>query len=91
MFEKEIKYQPQSVVGWNLKPDILVHGSPCQDFSIGGKQYGGNVEDGTRSSLMFETLKIIENFGIWKPQVVIWENVPNVFSKTSWSVPKILK
>ncbi|MEI4444068.1 DNA cytosine methyltransferase [Enterococcus faecalis] len=81
MFEKEIKYQPQSVVGWNLKPDILVHGSPCQDFSIGGKQYGGNVEDGTRSSLMFETLKIIENFGIWKPQVVIWENVPNVFSK----------
>jgi len=32
MFEKEIKYQPQSVVGWNLKPDILVHGSPCQEF-----------------------------------------------------------
>lgn len=26
-------HKPQSVVGWNLKPDILVHGSPCQDFS----------------------------------------------------------
>ncbi len=30
-------HKPQSVVGWNLKPDILVHGSPCQDFSRAGK------------------------------------------------------
>ena len=75
------RYKPQTVVGYNLQPDILVHGSPCQDFSIAGKQYGGNVEDGTRSSLMFETIKIIEGFGIWKPKVVIWENVKNVFSK----------
>lgn len=75
------RYEPQSVVGWNLQPDILIHGSPCQDFSIAGKQYGGNVEDGTRSSLMFETIKIIENFGGWKPKFVIWENVKNVFAK----------
>lgn len=74
------RYRPQTVVGYNLQPDILVHGSPCQDFSIAGKQYGGNTEDGTRSSLMFETIKIIEGFGIWKPKVVIWENVKNVFS-----------
>ena len=26
-------HKPQSVVDYNLKPDILVHGSPCQDFS----------------------------------------------------------
>jgi DNA (cytosine-5)-methyltransferase 1 len=75
------RYKPESVVGYTLQPDILVHGSPCQDFSIGGKQYGGNVEDGTRSSLMFETIKIIENLGVWKPKVVIWENVKNVLSK----------
>ena len=75
------RYQPQTVVGYDLKPDILVHGSPCQDFSIAGKQYGGNVEDGTRSSLMFETIRIIENLGVWKPRVVIWENVTNVLSK----------
>lgn len=76
------RYAPQSVVGYDLKPDILIHGSPCQDFSIAGKQYGGNVENGTRSSLMFETIKIIENLGIWKPRVVIWENVTNVLSKS---------
>ncbi|WP_029277511.1 DNA cytosine methyltransferase [Carnobacterium jeotgali] len=75
------RYKPESVVGYNLKPDILVHGSPCQDFSIAGKQYGGNVEDGTRSSLMFETIKIIENLGNWKPKVVVWENVKNTLSK----------
>lgn len=75
------RYKPQTVVGYDLKPDILVHGSPCQDFSIAGKQYGGNTDDGTRSSLMFETIKIIENLGVWKPRVVIWENVTNVLSK----------
>ncbi|AYC28705.1 DNA cytosine methyltransferase [Paenisporosarcina cavernae] len=75
------RYKSESVVGYSLQPDILVHGSPCQDFSIAGKQYGGNIEDGTRSSLLFETLKIIENLGVWKPKVVIWENVKNVLSK----------
>lgn len=75
------RYKPQNVVGYNLKPDILIHGSPCQDFSIAGKQYGGNIEDGTRSSLMFETIKIIENLGTWKPKVVVWENVKNTLSK----------
>ncbi len=75
------RYKPESVVGYNLQPDILVHGSPCQDFSIAGKQYGGNVKDGTRSSLLFETVKIIENLGVWKPKFVVWENVPNVLSE----------
>lgn len=75
------RYKPESVVGYNLQPDILVHGSPCQDFSIAGKQYGGNVEDGTRSSLLFETIKIIEGLGAWRPKFVIWENVKNVLSR----------
>ncbi len=71
----------QDVRGWNLKPDILVHGSPCQDFSIAGKQQGADKGGGTRSSLLYETLDIINNFGLWKPRVVIWENVKNVLSK----------
>lgn len=71
----------QSVVGYNLKPDILIHGSPCQDFSRAGKRLGGNDEDKTRSSLMWETLKIVENLGVWKPRFVIWENVKGVLDK----------
>ena len=74
-------HKPQSVVNYNLMPDILVHGSPCQDFSRAGKRLGGNDEDKTRSSLMFETLKIIENLGVWKPKFVVWENVKGVLDK----------
>lgn len=94
MFVAEHEYSPQTVVGWNLKPDILVHGSPCQDFSIAGHQgkataeggrinkgKGANEGSGTRSSLMWETVHIIEQMGEWKPKVVIWENVKNVLSK----------
>ncbi len=81
MFASELPYKTQSVVGWNLKPDILVHGSPCQDFSIAGKQKGADKNSGTRSSLMWETLNIIRQMGLWKPRVVIWENVKNVLSK----------
>ncbi|MEK5056541.1 DNA (cytosine-5-)-methyltransferase [Niallia sp. FSL K6-0212] len=74
-------HKPQSVVGWNLKPDVLIHGSPCQDFSRSGYRKGGNIKTKTRSSLMFETLKIIENMGKWKPKVVIWENVKGVLDR----------
>lgn len=81
IFQKDLGYKTQSVVGWNLKPDILIHGSPCQDFSIAGKQKGADEGSETRSSLMWETLNIIKQMGVWKPRVVIWENVRNVLSK----------
>ncbi len=94
MFEADMKQSPQTVVGWNLRPDILIHGSPCQDFSIAGHQGKAKAEAGrinrgkgadegskTRSSLMWETVHIIEQMGEWKPKVVIWENVKNVLSK----------
>ena len=81
MFAEDLSYQTQSVVGWNLKPDILVHGSPCQDFSIAGQQRGADEGSETRSSLMWETIHIIDQMGEWKPKFVIWENVKNVTSK----------
>ena len=81
MFEKELAYKTQSVVGYNLKPDILIHGSPCQDFSIAGRQANADEGSGTRSSLMWETINSIKQMGMWKPRVVIWENVKNVLSK----------
>ena len=93
MFANDLKYKSQDVCGWNLKPDILIHGSPCQDFSIAGHQgiqqaegrinrgAGGDKGSGTRSSLMWETVNIIRNMGAWRPRIVIWENVKNVRSK----------
>lgn len=81
MFKDDMKEKPQDVRGWNLKPDILIHGSPCQDFSIAGRQSGADEGSETRSSLIWETIHIIENMGVWKPRIVIWENVKNVLSK----------
>ena len=93
MFRDELEYKTQSVVGWNLKPDILIHGSPCQDMSISGHQGKATAKDGrinrgkgadegsgTRSSLMWETVNIIRNMGEWKQKYVIWENVKNVLN-----------
>ena len=58
--------------------DLIMHGSPCQDFSLAGDQAGGDEGSGTRSSLMYETLRIVKDL---KPKYVIWENVKNLLSK----------
>lgn len=42
---------------------------------------GADQGSGTRSSLMWETIHIIEQMGKWKPKYVIWENVRNVTSR----------
>lgn len=75
------KYKPQDIRGWDLKCDILVHGSPCQSFSRVGLREGGEKDSGTQSSLMFETLRIIKEMGAWKPRFVVWENVKGVLDK----------
>ena len=73
-------FEPQDITTWNkdIDVDLIMHGSPCQDFSLAGKQAGGDEGSGTRSSLMYETLRIVEKL---KPKYVIWENVKNVISK----------
>ena len=58
--------------------DLLTHSSPCQDFSTAGTQKGGDINSNTRSSLMWESIRIIKHC---KPKYVLWENVPNVLSE----------
>ena len=57
--------------------DLITHGSPCQDFSIAGRLAGGDKGSGTRSSLMWCTVDIVE---VVKPKYVVWENVKNLLS-----------
>lgn len=73
-------FEPQDICDWDkdIEVDLIMHGSPCQDFSLAGKQAGGDEGSGTRSSLMYETIRIVEKL---KPKYVIWENVKNVISK----------
>lgn len=73
-------FEPQDICEWNkdIEVDLIMHGSPCQDFSLAGKQAGGDKDSGTRSSLMYETIRIVNKL---KPKYVIWENVKNLLSK----------
>ncbi|MCI5997053.1 MAG: DNA (cytosine-5-)-methyltransferase [Parvimonas sp.] len=77
-------YIENSVVRYQIETekqiDILIHGSPCQDFSIIGKKQGGEKGSGTRSSLLFETIRIIEEMKE-KPKWIIWENVKGVLNE----------
>lgn len=48
--------KPQDIRIWDMSPDIVVHGSPCQDFSNEGKN---NMNTG-RSILFERTLQILD-------------------------------
>lgn len=70
-------YKPQLVESWNNHVDILVHGSPCQDWSN-----NGNNDVTTGRSILYErTLEIIKYELHPRPRVVIWENVVGLISK----------
>lgn len=76
-------YKPKSVVGYKAPDeniDLIMHGSPCQDFSRIGKKQGGAKNSGTRSSLLFETIRIIKEMKD-KPKWIIWENVKGVLDR----------
>lgn len=54
--------------------DLIVGGSPCQGFSVAGKQLGLNDE---RSALALAYVRLLEEI---RPRWFVWENVPGVLS-----------
>ena len=54
--------------------DLLVGGTPCQGFSVAGKQ--GGLND-SRSALCLAYCGLLETM---RPRWFVWENVPGVFS-----------
>ena len=64
---------------WNLDRnsiDLIVGGTPCQSFSVAGLRKG--LED-PRGNLALTFIAMVEHF---KPEWVIWENVPGVLSSS---------
>ncbi len=55
--------------------DLFTYSFPCQDISVAGYQHGLNADSGTRSSLLWECCKIIEEK---KPKYLMMENVKNL-------------
>ena len=54
--------------------DLLVGGTPCQDFSVAGLRAG---MDGDRGQLTIEFARLAERL---RPRWLVWENVPGVLS-----------
>lgn len=60
--------------------DLLVGGTPCQDFSVAGLREGLGA---ARGNLTLEFLRLVDRL---RPRWVVWENVPGVYSATSHTV-----
>ena len=59
---------------------ILFYSWPCTDLSLAGKQAGMEEGSGTRSSLLWEVKRLIEELKDNLPDVLISENVPQCHS-----------
>ena len=57
--------------------DFMTYSSPCQDFSVAGKQQGA-IRGQTRSGLLYECEKVIE---CKRPKYLLLENVKNLVGK----------
>lgn len=86
-FPKVKNYGDCTTIKWEQVADfdLLVGGSPCQDFSIAGKRRGLK---GSRSSLAWEFIRCLSSK---KPRYFIWENVKGVMSsRGGWDFANIL-
>ena len=59
---------------------IMTYSFPCQDLSVAGKMRGMEKGSGTRSSLLFEVGRILDEVEEM-PQILLMENVPQVVGK----------
>lgn len=59
---------------------ILTYSFPCQDLSLAGQQKGMTKGSGTRSGLLWEVERILDECEEL-PQVLLMENVPQVIGK----------
>lgn len=63
---------------------IMTYSFPCQDLSVAGKQKGMSKGSGTRSGLLWEVERLLNECSEL-PQVLLMENVPQVHSKANMS------
>jgi len=76
---REVKGEDLGIVETDKYCYILTYSFPCQDLSVAGKMAGMAKGSGTRSGLLWEVERLlneVENL----PQVLLMENVPQVVS-----------
>ena len=63
---------------------LLTYSFPCQDLSVAGKGKGMAIDSGTRSGLLWEVERLLNETDNL-PQILVMENVPQVHSKKNMS------
>lgn len=62
---------------------VMTYSFPCQSLSLAGKREGMEEGSGTRSSLLFEVKRLLNEVDNL-PQILVMENVPQVLSANGW-------
>ena len=76
---RQITSKDLGIVDTHLFTYLLTYSFPCQDLSIAGKQKGMAKGDNTRSGLLWEVERLLNECNEL-PQVLLMENVPQVHS-----------
>ena len=73
------------IVDTNKYCYIMTYSFPCQDLSLAGKQAGMEKGSGTRSGMLWEVERILDECveGGQLPQVLLMENVPEVIGSNN--------
>lgn len=78
---QQVKGSDLEIVDTDKYEYIMTYSFPCQDLSLAGLGKGMDRESGTRSSMLWEVGRIldeIKNDNFELPQILLMENVPQV-------------
>lgn len=81
---RDVKGSDLGIVDTDKYAYLLTYSFPCTDLSVAGKGLGMSKGSGTRSGLLWEVERILQELvddGIDLPQVLLMENVPQVHGK----------
>ena len=83
---RDIHSEDLNIADKNKYTYIMTYSFPCQDLSKAGKQRGMTKGSGTRSGLLWEVERILneckEKYSL--PQVLLMENVPDVIGSKNY-------
>ena len=76
----EVKGKDLGITDTDKYEYMMTYSFPCQDLSVAGKGKGMSRDSGTRSGLLWEVERLLDETE-HLPQVLLMENVPQVISK----------
>lgn len=81
---REVKGEDLGIVDTDKFTYILTYSFPCTDLSVAGLQMGMSKGSGTRSGLLWEVERLLNEVETL-PQVLLMENVPQVHGENNIS------